>query len=340
MTFLKNRKFTLLHLLIFSLVVALITFSLTDYWQSKNNTPNEIASTGPSVCKIDVKRLQGLKYISPIMFAEEECESDDLADLKHSISEIINRYKANQDINTASVYIKNYKNSDWTCLNEEEKYQPGSLFKVPVLITILKMNEDNPGFLDKVIRYEREAIQEKQVAYTSKSIQLGQSYSVRQLLTYMIKYSDNRATILLESNMNPNVYQRVFADLGLTVPKLTDKEYFITVREYSFFMRAIYNAAYLTIKDSEFAAELLTECDFKEGMVKGIPSNIPIAHKFGESGSPEEKQLHESGIIYLNGNPFLLTIMIKGKENQKMAQMITEITQTAYLNMNSERSVM
>lgn len=36
-------------------------------------------------------------------------------------------------------------------------------------------------------------------------------------------------------------------------------------------MKAIYNAAYLTINDSENAAELLTQCDFKDGIVKSLP---------------------------------------------------------------------
>jgi beta-lactamase class A len=30
---------------------------------------------------------------------------------------------------------------------------------------------------------------------------------------------------------------------------------------------------------------------FKDGILKGLPNNIKVAHKFGEDGDPVEKQL-------------------------------------------------
>lgn len=338
MTFLKNKKFTLLHLIIFSFLVAIATFSLTDFCMTKKITKEQANSTTSPSCKYDVKRMNGFKYIKPLMFVDDECESDNLASVKQRIVEIINRHKANQEVTDASVYFREYESDDWVGFNEDEKYKPGSLFKVPVLMTILKMNEDNPGFLNKVVKYNKPFSIEKNVAYASKAIQVGQSYTIKELLTYMIKYSDNNATILLEANMTNDAFQKVFADLGLRVPNATDKEYLISVKEYSLFMRAIYNAAYLTIKDSEFAAELLTQCDFKEGILKGLPNGIIVAHKFGESGDMSEKQLHESGIVYVNNTPYLLTVMTKGKDNKKLSQLIAEISQAVYIDVSNSSS--
>ena len=331
MNSLKIKKFTLLHLLIFSLLVALATFSLTSFCESKKIN-EQITTT--SACKIDVKRLNGLKYIRPIMFVNEECESDNLAGIKQQIVEIINRYKMNEGVTSASVYIKNY--NGWTSINDNEKYKPGSLFKVPVLITILKMNEKTPGFLNKVVTYSKPFSIDKNVAYVSKSIKVGQSYTIKELLNYMIKYSDNNATSLLESYMDMEAFQKIFNDFGLTVPALDAKVYYISASEYSFFMRAIYNAGYLSIDDSEYAAELLTHCGFKDGILKDLPDGTDVAHKFGESGNQTEKQLHESAIVYLNNNPYLITVMTKGKENEKLSKLISEISQVVYVNMNND----
>lgn len=334
MNFFKTRRFTPLHLVILCVLASSFTFFASNFFEKKQNEDQLAHSVSP-ICKIDIKRLSGLKFIKPIMFVDEECESDDLSGLKQRISEIINRYKSNQDANSASFYLKRYNNNDWTCLNCEEKYEPGSLFKVPVLITILKMNEMTPGFLGKVVTYNKKFDIQKDVAYNSRSIELGKSYSVRDLLVYMIKYSDNNATALLESYMKPEVFQKVFEDFGLNVPKLTDPQYFVTAKEYSFFMRGIYNAAYLNIEDSEYAAELLTQCQFRNGIAKGIPTGTLIAHKFGESGNQTERQLHESGIVYLNGTSYLLTIMTKGKDNDKLSKLIAEISQTVYVEMSN-----
>lgn len=330
MSLIKNKRFNIYHLFLFSGVVALATFGLTSFRDS-NKINEQAAGNNSPMCNFHIKRLSGLKYIRPIMFVDEECESDELAGARQQITEIINRYKMTEGVTSASVFIKNH--SGWTSTGDDEKYQPGSLFKVPVLITILKMNEKNPGFLNKVFTYDRQFVIEKNPAYASKSIQFGQSYTVKQLLEYMIKYSDNNATTLLESHMDLDIFKKIFEDFGLTVPKVDDKVYFISAREYSFFMRAIYNACYLTIDDSEYAAELLTQSGFTEGIAKGLPKGIILAHKFGESGDPIEKELHESAIVYSGNNPYLITVMTKGKENKNLSKLIAEISGTVYNNL-------
>jgi beta-lactamase class A len=133
--------------------------------------------------------------------------------------------------------------------------------------------------------------------------------------------------------MKPEVLQKLFTDLGLEAPNMYATQYFFTTSQYSLFMRAIYNAAYLSIADSEFAAELLSECNFKDGFVSGLPKGTSLIHKFGESGNQVEKQLHESGIIYAYDKPFLLTIMTKGKDNKTLSKLIKEVTENVYMNM-------
>jgi beta-lactamase class A len=334
MKFLSNRKFTVLQLGIFCGAAIVITFIVTDFW--KKHEFQELSSqVSPPVCKTDIKTLEGLKYIRPIMFVDAECESDDLLGLKQRISEIIQRYQANHDANSASFYLKKNDNNDWTSLNEEEEYMPGSLYKVPILIAILKMNEMNPGFLNMQVIFNKKFDIERDVVYNAKSIEFGKTYSIKELLTYMIQYSDNNATVLLHQHMKPEVYRKVFEDFGLKAP-VANSQPVVSVKEYSYFMKAIYNAAYLNIDDSEYAAELLTLCNFKDGIVKGIPLRTPIAHKFGESGDTSEKQLHESGIVYLDGNSYLLTIMTKGKDNKKLSELIAEISQAVYLEISSQ----
>ncbi len=335
MNFFNNRKFNFFHLLLTGGVVAAGTYAFTGSFFTKKEQ-SQVDASAPGMCKMDVTRLSGLKYIKPLMFVDKECESDELSGLKQRVSEIINRYKATEDVTNASFFLKRYEDGDWTGLNEDDTYQPGSLFKVPVLITILKMNELHPGFLNKTIVYNQKYQVNLNVAYTDKKIELGHSYTVRELLDYMIKYSDNDATILLEKNMDATIFSKLFEDMGFKAPGFNDPQYLLSVREYSFFMRAIYNAAYISIDDSEYAAELLTHCQFKDGILKGLPPGTVVAHKFGESGDPNSKQLHESGIVYLKGNPYMLTIMTKGKDNQKLSQLIAEISQAVYLEMHNE----
>ena len=195
------------------------------------------------------------------------------------------------------------------------------------------MNELSPGFLNKQLLYEHPYKLDRDPKYLSKSIQLGKKYTIRELLTYMIAYSDNCATSLLMENIDQNIFKKVFTDLGLESPNMKVADYPITAKEYSYFMRTLYNASSLSIENSEFATELLSKCDFKDGIVSSLPNNLKIAHKFGEAGDPVEKQLHESAIIYLKNKPYLITIMTKGKDLSKLPTVIRQISSVAYQEM-------
>ena len=331
----KNKDFSLLHIVFFSLLIAGITFGVTSIWNKKQFVA-EYAAANTYTCNYNVKRMDGYEFIKPLMFVDEECESEPLLDLKQKLIGIIDRYKTVGEVTSASVYLREYNHNEWMCVNDADQFDPGSLFKVPVLIAILKQDELNPGFLNKTIIYNQKIDAGKNVAFPSKTIELGQSYTVKELLTRMIKYSDNNATILLEKNLNPKILQKLFSDVGLKVPNVYASQYLFTTTEYSYFMRAIYNAAYLSFDHSEYAGKLLSQSNFKEGILLGLPSGTKVAHKFGESGNQIDKQLHESAIVYLANKSYLLTVMTKGKDNKKLSQLMGEVSQTVYNDMFNE----
>jgi beta-lactamase class A len=330
-----SKKLSIPYILGFVVFTAIVTYSITSYENNKEENKILELSETKNACTYNIERLEGYSYIKPIMFVDDVCEGDGLANTKKELTSLIENYKSYQGVATASVYLKDYSQNEWIAVNEEEKFEPGSLFKVPILMAYLKMNEEHPGILDKQLAFNQSFNIDKLVAFKSKSIQLGQTYKVRDLLKYMIAYSDNNATALLNNNLKPEVLLKLFKDLELELPNVSAKQYFFTVKQYSLFMRAIYNASYLTIDDSEYAAELLSKCEFNDGIRKGIPASVKIAHKFGESGSPIEKQLHESAIVYLNDKPYLLTVMTKGKDNASLSKLIGEISAVVYKDFNN-----
>jgi beta-lactamase class A len=128
----------------------------------------------------------------------------------------------------------------------------------------------------------------------------------------------------------------VFADFGLAVTNRNARNYPMCVSDYSIFMRALFNASYLNNKDSEFAIELLSDSDYKMGILRGIPTDLRVAHKFGEEGNIDCKELHESAIIYLENSPYLLTIMTKGKDITKQSKVLEEISANVYRSLSAQ----
>ena len=290
-----------------------------------------------NTCNYTVMRLNGYKYIHPLLWVEPECEADKYAKIKADIAQYIKEEQDKDSLISASVYLRDFKMGDWMAINGNERYDPGSLLKVAVLITYLKMTESDPDLLDKEWEYKGlKGVNLPVEHYRSDTIVAGRRYKVRELLRYMITYSDNYATIFLENNINVATFSKVFTDMGMTKPDFTDPHYKLTVKEYSTLFKALYNAAYLDIPSSEYATSLLTESKFYEGLVKELPSTVTAAHKFGESGDQFSSQLHESGIIYIENSPYLLSVMTHGINWDKQAKVISHISRMVFDKMASQ----
>lgn len=290
-----------------------------------------------SQCTFNISRLKGYQYIHPLIFAEPSCETESLLPVKETIIDKINSLKASGVIRNASVYLRLFNKGEWISVEDQEKYSPGSLLKVPELITIMKMNEKNPGVLKTRITFEQPLQTNKTATYVTKSIQVGKSYTVKELLYYMIAYSDNNATYLLNKFMDIPTFKKVFTDLGLPEPDMTVSEYKISARDYSVFMKVLYNGSYLSIEDSEFCTELLSKCDFRSGMLTGLPDSCRVAHKFGEGGDARTQTFHlsESGLVYCDNKTYLVTIMTNGSDMKALPGVIGSLTNLIYQQMES-----
>jgi len=151
----------------------------------------------------------------------------------------------------------------------------------------------------------------------------------------MIAYSDNEATGLLLKALKPENYYRTYTELGLEKPKGVSGSNELSAKEFSVFMKALYFGSYLSQSSSEFCNSLLTECDYKDGLLKGIPAKVPVAHKFGEFGDGQSYELHESGIVYIENNPYIITVMTKGYDRKQLSEVISKVSGMVYRNFSA-----
>ena len=309
------------------------------YFNTKSNAEiaadEEMLSFQNSCSNLKIKRLGGYQYIRPLLFAEPTCESTLLTQYKPDIESIIENNKSQGNISSASVYIREFSNAEWISINETEKYSPGSLLKIPELITFYKMNEKTPGILNRKVLYNKNFAADKHPTYLSKHITLGQTYTIRELLEYMIVYSDNNATMLLNSIIDQSAFKRTFTDIGLKEPDFKASQYPISACDFSIFMKELFNASYLTKEDSEACLNLLSQSDFKQGLLSGLPEGCATAHKFGEGGFDNSPNFSESAIVYCGKRPYLVTIMTKGNDMKKLPKVVGDISKKVFEIMNS-----
>lgn len=270
--------------------------------------------------------------INPLLRCETPPDGSlSLESLRHSLSEYINTNISLGNAASVSVYYKEYDTGDWFGINEEENYAPASLLKVPLMMTFLKEAEKDPAVLSKKIKYESEVNVVPQSIAPKNSLQLGNAYTVEELLRCLIVYSDNVSQEVLLPNIDKKLFTEIFSDLKLPVPDFK-QEYKMSAKDFAIFFRILYNATYLNRSMSEKALRLLTKTEFQDGIVAGVPQDITIAHKFAERSytTGEEKQLHDCGIVYDPKGPYLVCVMTRGSDFNKLKDIIKNISIITY----------
>ncbi len=327
-----SKKISLLYLLLAAIFGSLISITALKYFGSKSASASTLpVSAQEEENSYTVSRLEGYKYVQPVYLAEPKLESKNFIGLKSAISDFVESMKGTGQLGYASVYLKDLSTNEWMDFNPGNTYHPGSLFKIITMITFLKMAETNLSILEKEVVYK--GLNPPLQTFNSKIIEPGNKYKIKDLIYYMVVYSDNHATMLLHDYVDVGLFEKTFTDLGLKKPDVHDNGYQLSAKDYSKFVNVLYDGAYLTIPASEFAISLLSESDFNKGMTKELPQGMKIAHKFGESGVPGSREMHECGIIYLNNKPYLLTIMTKGKDSQQLTEIISHISKLVYDQM-------
>jgi beta-lactamase class A len=286
-------------------------------------------------------QLKGFKFISPLIdveLPEGYTVRHEPIPFKDKIAKFVKQEIDSGRAIDISVYFRDLSDGPWFGINENMKYNPASMMKVPVMIAWLKRAEKDPSVLrGKLTFYAKDANLRTQSIQPAKTLADGKSYTVEELLRYMMYYSDNKALHLLYSKMLPEEYDNILASMDVANDRDDEGKIAITAHSYSGFLRVLYNASFLNKEMSEKALLLMSYQDFPMGMAAGIPKGIKLASKFGEysdSENPRIKQLHEFGIVYHPKGPYILGILTRGFHLDQQADIIRTVSKIVYESVN------
>jgi beta-lactamase class A len=275
-------------------------------------------------------------FINPLLFCGDTELSRSTSATAHAIEEKVDAYiqkeKSFGHISEASVYYRDLKGGPWALINGDLMSTPGSLLKVPVVLSIYRHAEKETDFLSQKIVFDGgyDASQ-RQSLKPAEKITPGNMYTVENLVHYTLIDSDNNAALLLTQLLSQKEITDSFTRLGIETPDSKKSAYIMDVRTYASFFRILYNASYLDRDTSEYVLSLLAQSKFTDGIVAGVPKNTLVAHKFGEAEFPDgATQLHDCGIVYKPTQPYLLCIMTHGNDIATLSKSLQEISKIVY----------
>ncbi|MFM2134994.1 MAG: hypothetical protein RL021_394 [Bacteroidota bacterium] len=316
--------------LLYILVPAVAANMLVWFYLFREKSKDEPAVKQKLACDMKGFRRQGFRFTKPLLMLDRSCDDPSLEPLRLKVLSSIDQMRAKGMAEKISVYFRNVNDGRNFVLNEDA-YSPGSMMKLMTMITYLKDAEGDPSLLKrKMVFNTRFTGMPVQVIEGSKGLVAGQSYTINELIEYMITESDNNATAMLNNSIDMKVYNTVLEALALPVPDPHQTDYPLTTESMSRFFRLLYNASFLSPEMSDKALELLTRSSYHNGLIRYLPDDIIVAHKFGEKNNDGLFQLHEGGIIFNGTNDYILIVMTKGKDQSQLADVLAEISRLVF----------
>lgn len=257
---------------------------------------------------------------------------------RYKIKSYVDHIEHANGITRVSVYFRDLNDGPWFGINAEREFDGASLLKVPVMIAWLKRAEKHPEILKRVYIYDgKYDLTSLQGIKPNRTLSSGVGYKVEDLLHYMLSHSDNNATKILYDNLSSDEISEVLENMDVT-NNPSDNSNLISLIGYSGFFRILYNASFLNREMSEKALEFLAIEDFPQGIAAGVPKGVPIAAKFGEfvhGNNGADKELHEFGIVYHPGGPYILGIMTEGDNFERQGEVIRVISAMVYSEVST-----
>lgn len=303
---------------------------LTGLLSSRFSSPDGATTPSKDTGSRQIRQGEEYRFINPLL----ECEvAEGTIDAKKQnfrdgLGQFVQQVKEERKLSEVAVYFRDLNNGPAFGVDEQGEFFPASLLKVPVMMAYYRWAETESGLLGREIFFEAPRDFGVSITITPREeLDPGKSYTVEELINRMIKFSDNQATYLLVQNLPQEKVIRLFRTIGVESDVIMDGNAKITVKEYASFFRILFNSSYLSRESSEKALALLSSTDYNDALPAGVPRGVVVSHKFGEAGTMNvERQLHDCGIVYFPGHPYLACIMTRGQDPELLKQSIAGIS--------------
>jgi beta-lactamase class A len=237
--------------------------------------------------------------------------------LRDQLSEI----GRDQDI---SIYFEFLSTGANIAVNKDQKIWPASLMKIPIAMAIMKkIEEGNLRLEDELAMTEKDQNKEFGELYRNS---VGTRFTVEKLLDEMLINSDNSARDMLTRKLQTEDFDAVLNHLGIEYDYRNDEQ--ISAKKYSIFWRSLFASSYLNPKNSEKLIEIMARSSANQYSAGVIPSGIKFSHKIGVLY--DVNSYADSGIVYVPSRPYILTSMVKGKDQAVAEKIMQDISKRVY----------
>ncbi len=234
-----------------------------------------------------------------------------------------------------ALYVKKLDDGTAASLDADRILPTASLFKIPILVELLRQNS-----LGMVDMQSPVLLQQKHWADGSGVLQaqIGKSFTVQELVDYMVGVSDNTAAVALLDLIGTDNVRLTLQANGLDATRLRigwpkrdwggqPGENTTTAREMGMLLEKVATGKILNEKASQEAVRILSQKQQAAWLDDRLPPGTRVAHKSGELTGVR----NDAGIVYGPGGPFVVVVLNSEiMDYGKAASTIAGVARSAY----------
>jgi beta-lactamase class A len=226
-----------------------------------------------------------------------------------------------------SVSIRNITSGAQAEVNGQEVLPAASLFKLPVLVEVVKQYRSGRFSLDDPVLIKQEHWTDGSGVLQAR---IGERIPVRELLRLMIAESDNIAALALVDLVGVENINRTMQSIGLEWTKVQERRsdllHVTTARDMGMLLEVLATGQLVDRESSEETIRLLELKQSQNWLDDRLPWFTRIAHKWGELPGVR----HDAGIVFTPRSTFVVVVMTQGADITSSGDVISKVARAAF----------
>jgi beta-lactamase class A len=203
------------------------------------------------------------------------------------------------------VVIKETRGGTGAEINPDQLFYAASLFKLPIMVEVFRQRSLGQLGLDDVLVADSIDLAEDLGTFRGD---VGDPFTVHELLDLMITLSDNTSAIMLMRSLPGRAVDGTMRDLGLEDTSVTDWELPTTAHDMALLMEAIALGWAVDTDASGEMLELLLRQTWRSRIPAGVPEGVPVGNKTGDWFDAA----HDVAVVFAPRGIYVIAVLSDG----------------------------
>lgn len=203
------------------------------------------------------------------------------------------------------VVIRDLRTGTGASVNADAVFYAASLFKLPIMAAAFRQRELGLiAFMDAIVATYDDVIED----LGTFPGDIGDAYTVEELLEMMVTKSDNTSAIMLLRVLGGGDIDALMGDLGLQSTSVQTEELPTSAADMALLLETIERGQVFGLGPGGEMMGLMLRQTWRNRIPAGLPEDVPVANKTGDWYDAA----HDVAVVYSSVGPYIIVVLSDG----------------------------